>query len=385
MQRKSMQSNHSRNSATKALVLAAGVGTRLDPLTKSVPKPLVPVGNRPVMEHVLRLLKRHNINDVSANLHYMADMIPAYFENVKDLGQSLHFVKEETLSGDAGGMRACKAFLKDSTFVVLMGDIITDIDLSFVVNKHKRSGAVASIALKTVDDVQHFGVARLNNEHRIVEFQEKPKPEEAISNLASTGIYVFEPEIFDYVPNNGTYMFGNELFPKLLRMGVPINGIRVLGHWSDIGTINTYRQTSFDAINGNIDIDMPANHYDPYTHRHVDVEGSFLLGRNCQVSAGVKVRGNVIVGDNCTIGPGVTLEDTIIWPNSKITADAVLRGSIVGNNCVIPAGTFYEEATVVQQKTAQSAPDLPSKLARLRQSHADQNGYLGNSRVDRSA
>ena len=179
--------------ATKALVLAAGVGTRLDPLTKSVPKPLVPVANRPVMEHVLRLLKRHGVNEVAANLHYMADKMPEYFNGVKDLGQKLHFVHEKELSGDAGGMRACKKFLKDSTFVVLMGDIITDIDITYIVQKHKRSGAIASIALKTVEDVQHFGVAKLDRDGRIIQFQEKPKLEEAISNLASTGIYVFEP------------------------------------------------------------------------------------------------------------------------------------------------------------------------------------------------
>jgi mannose-1-phosphate guanylyltransferase len=370
-------------SATKALVLAAGVGTRLDPLTKSVPKPLVPVGNRPVMEHVLRLLKRHNITDVAANLHYLADTIPAYFDGRSDLGQKLHFVKEEILSGDAGGMRACKQYLQGSTFVVMMGDIITDIDLSFVIARHKRSGAIASIALKSVEDVQHFGVAKLDKNGRIEQFQEKPKAEEAISNLASTGIYVFEPEIFDYVPRSGTYMFGNELFPKLLRMGVPVNGVRVLGHWSDIGTLATYRQTTFDSINGLINIDMPESHYDPSLHRQLKVDGTFQLGANCQLSAGIKIVGNVVVGDNCVIGPGVQLEDTIIWPNTTIAADSVLKGTIVGNNCVIPASAYFEEATIVERRSAES--DLSTKLARLRQLHADKNGYLSNSRMHRSA
>lgn len=369
--------------AVKALILAAGVGTRLDPLTKSVPKPLVPVGNRPVMEHVLNLLRRHHITEVSANLHYLADMIPQYFNDLPGLGQQLHFVKEEILSGDAGGMRACKRYLQGSTFVVMMGDIITDIDLSFLINRHKRSGAIASIALKSVEDVQHFGVARIDRNGRIEEFQEKPKAEDAISNLASTGIYVFEPEIFNYVPRSGTYMFGNELFPKLLRMGVPLNGVRVLGHWSDIGTIATYRQTTFDAINGLIDVELPTNNYKAGFNRQLNVDGTFQLGKNCQLSAGIKIVGNVVIGDNCVIGPGVQLEDTIIWPNTTIAADSVLKGSIVGNNCVIEAGTYYEEATIVDRPSAQT--DLPSKLAKLRQLHADKNGYLSNSNMHRSA
>ncbi len=371
------------SNSTKALVLAAGVGTRLDPLTKSVPKPLVPVGNRPAMEHVLRLLKHHHITDVAANLHYLADTIPAYFDTVKDLGQTLHFVKEEALSGDAGGMRACKQYLEGSTFIVLMGDIVTDFDLSFLINRHKRSGAIASIALKSVDDVQHFGVASLDKNSRIVEFQEKPKAEEAISNLASTGIYVFESQIFNYIPRSGDYMFGNELFPKLLRMGVPINGVRVLGHWSDIGTVATYRQTTFDAINGLINIELPTNHYNPALQRHLDVNGTFFLGKDCQLSAGIKIAGNVVIGDNCVVGPGVELEDTIVWPGTTISADSVLKGSIVGNNCIIPAGTYHEEETIVDYATTHA--DLNSRLAKLRQLHADKNGYLSNSRINRSA
>ena len=366
----------------KALVLAAGVGTRLDPLTKVVPKPLVPIGNRPVMEHVLRLLKHHNISDVSANLHYMADTIPQYFGGVKDLDQNLHFVKEDVLSGDAGGMRACKQYLSDSTFIVIMGDIITDIDLSFLVSRHKRSGAVASIALKPVADVQHFGVARLDQSGLIQEFQEKPKPEEAISNLASTGIYVFEPGIFDYVPRSGDYMFGKELFPKLLRMGVPVNGVRVLGHWADIGTIEAYRQASFDAVSGVIDVEMPTNYCDTALQDRLRLDGSLHMGENCQVSDGVRIVGNVILGDNCTIGPGVTLEDTIIWSNTTIEKDARVSNSIIGQNYKLAAGSRKDNAVLVEESAIK--PDLSTKLARLRL-HADSNGFVSNSRMHRSA
>jgi mannose-1-phosphate guanylyltransferase/mannose-1-phosphate guanylyltransferase/phosphomannomutase len=205
------------------------------------------------------------------------------------------------------------------------------------------------------------------------------KKNQAISNLASTGIYVFEPSIFDYVPRNGVYMFGNELFPKLLRMGVPINGVRVLGHWCDIGTIEAYRQATFDTINGMINVELPTNHFDRNIHKQVRVRGNLQLGKDCQLAAGINISGNVVIGDNCVIAPGVTLENTIVWPGTTISADSVLKNSIVGNNCIIPAGTYHEQETIVDLKTTNT--DLPSKLAKLRQLHADKNGYMSNSHM----
>ncbi|MBX9688091.1 MAG: nucleotidyltransferase family protein, partial [Candidatus Obscuribacterales bacterium] len=167
----------------KAMVLAAGVGSRLDPLTSQVPKPLVPVANRPVMEHILRLLKKHGFEDVVSNLHYLPEKIRAYFADGRALGLNIDFRLESELSGDAGGVRACRDFFGQDTFIVLMGDLLTDADLSRIYAEHKRKGALATIATKQVADVSQFGVILADEDGFIRGFQEKPKAQEALSNF----------------------------------------------------------------------------------------------------------------------------------------------------------------------------------------------------------
>src|SRR5271156_5939253 len=178
------------------MVLAAGVGSRLEPLTVQTPKPLVPIANIPVMEHLLKLLKRHDFAEICANVHYLPDQITSYFQDGSSIGIKMHFLEEKELSGDAGGVRACHDFLGGTTFVVLMGDLLTDADLTKIVAEHKQKNALATIGLKRVSDVSHFGIAVRDQSGMITAFQEKPQPHEAKSDLASTGIYVLEPEVF---------------------------------------------------------------------------------------------------------------------------------------------------------------------------------------------
>ena len=195
--------------ATRAMVLAAGVGSRLDPLTSQVPKPLVPVLNVPVIEHIFKLLAKHGITDVCANLHYLSEQIIAYCGNGERFGINLTLKPEPKLSGDAGGVRFCREFLEGGTFMVIMGDLLTDADLTSIINTHKSKKALASIAVKAVpnEEVSSFGVVVRNEEGFITGFQEKPKPEEALSNMISTGIYIFEPEVFNYIPKEGDFGF----------------------------------------------------------------------------------------------------------------------------------------------------------------------------------
>ncbi len=240
----------------KAMVLAAGVGSRLDPLTTEVAKPLVPVANIPVMEHILNLLKQHGFADICANLHYLPEKIEEYFGDGSNLGVSLSFHREEKLSGDAGGVRACRKFFGDGTFIVLSGDVLTDVNLTAIVEQHKKKKALASIALKAVDDVSHFGVALLSKEGFITGFQEKPQPNEALSDLVSTGIYILEPEIFNFIPEAGEYGFGRQLFPRLIEKGFPILGVQCHDYWSDVGTIEQYRRSNFDAIAGKVKLSL---------------------------------------------------------------------------------------------------------------------------------
>lgn len=336
------------------MVLAAGVGSRLDPLTSQLPKPLVPVANRPVMEHILRLLKDHGIEDVVSNLHYLPDKIRNYFGDGSSLGMNLDFRYEAELSGDAGGVRACKEFFGQETFIVLMGDLLTDADISRVIAEHKKKKALATIGIKRVSDVSQFGVVLTDNDGFVTGFQEKPAPEEALSDFASTGIYVLEPEIFDYMPKTGSFGFGRQLFPQLLNDKLPLLAVDLKSYWTDVGTIQQYRNSNFDALEGKLLVDIPASKRELGQIAEsakvdtVHVEGNLLVGKRSHIAPGVKIKGRVIIGDNCRIERNVTLEDTIVWSNSVVEENATLRHCIVGSGCVVQGGSTHSEVTAVK-------------------------------------
>ena len=342
----------------KAMVLAAGVGSRLDPLTRLVPKPLVPFVNVPVMEYIQRLLSRHGITQTISNLHYLPEKVPAYFGDGSRLGMQMSFVNEPTLSGDAGGMRACRSFLEDGTFLVVMGDLVTDMDLSYVINQHKDKGALATVALKQVEDVERFGIAVLDSDGLITGFQEKPQRTTARSNLASTGIYVFEPEIFEHVASKGEVGFGKNVFPSLIDKGLPVLGVEVYGYWSDVGTIAQYQTSTFDAVQGLIDLDLPGKRSaigyvaaDSSVGNGCLIDGLVVLGSNSHIENGVRVKGYAVIGDNCIIGRGTVLEDAIVWNGTTIGTNAQLKNSIVGSNVYIEAGSkLFNTATVEPAK-----------------------------------
>lgn len=349
----------------KAMVLAAGVGSRLDPLTTQLPKPLVPVANRPVMQHILSLLKKHGFTEVISNLHYQPEKIERFFGDGSKFGMKLEFRCEKELSGDAGGVRACKDFLGNDTFIVLMGDLLTDANLTEIVREHKQKKALASIAVKQVEDVTQFGVALFNEQGFIHGFQEKPAQEEALSNFASTGIYVLEPEVFSHMPATGSYGFGRQLFPSLVEKGLPVLAVETKHYWSDVGTIAQYKKGNFDAAAGSLHLHLP-----PLTSKFrlhleegaivepgVALEGHLILGKGSKIASGAKIRGTVVIGDNCVIEDQVSLTDTVIWSNSHIQKGAVLENSIIGENCVVEANCRlidYATVTSPPPKFAQS-------------------------------
>ena len=329
------------------MVLAAGVGSRLDPLTADIPKPLVPVANMPVMQHLLQLLHRHNFTQVVANLHYLPQKLVEYFGDGSRYDVDLQFRLEEKLSGDAGGVRFCRDFLEGGTFVVLMGDLLTDIDLSYVLAKHKEKGALASIALKQVEDVSRFGVALLDENQMIKGFQEKPKKEEALSNLASTGVYILEPEVFNYIPKEGDYGFGRQLFPRLVAEGLPVAGIEVETYWSDVGTIEQYCRSNFDLLEGKMKIELPGyaiskkDKHNLYLAQEADlapstvVAGNVMLGKGARVAANCVLSGNVVIGDNAQVGEGCHLKDVVVWDSASVPAGTKLSDAVVIENGVV--------------------------------------------------
>jgi NDP-sugar pyrophosphorylase family protein len=351
----------------KAIVLAAGVGSRLDPLTTQVPKPLVPVANVPVMEHIIKLLSNHGVRDIHANLHYMPEKITEYFGNGEQWGVNLQFKHEPKLSGDAGGVRACKQFLKDGTFVVLMGDLLTDADITRVVREHKERGAIASIAVKQVpqEELNRFGVVVTDKNGFITGFQEKPDAKDALSDKVSTGIYVLEPEVFAHMPEIGEYGFGKQLFPELIEKGLPVLGVEIEGYWSDVGTIQQYREANFDAARRRVRLGIgDAKRYRQNGNLTVadgavieygcDIEGSLIIGRNSRLGAGAVVMGNVVIGDNCIIEPGAFLKDSVIWSNSVVQHGAYVEHTVICSGCVVPNMSRHFEVNHVSAPVPES-------------------------------
>jgi mannose-1-phosphate guanylyltransferase len=343
----------------KAVVLAAGVGSRLDPLTTQLPKPMIPVVNRPLLEHLLMWLNRHGITEVYSNLHYLPDSILNYFVDGYKTTSIPTFQLEEELSGDAGGVRLFRRQIGDQTFLVIMGDLVTDADLDHLVGEHKKAGAVATIGLKKADDVSQFGVVVQDSKGFITGFQEKPAPEQALSHLISTAIYIFEPAVFEHMPAAGAFGFGRHLFPALVNKGLPILGVEIKGYWSDAGTIKQYQASNFDALKGKVDIALPGQQVSfgsfqgwvDISSRVSDrctVGGSLMVGKNSTIGDSVEIHGHVIIGDNCTVESGAYLEDTIIWSNTQIQSGAHLVSSIVGYGCTITPETRLRQDVLVE-------------------------------------
>ncbi len=228
------------------MVLAAGLGTRLRPLTYEITKPMVPVLDRPVMAHILDLLDRHGFDETIANLHYFPDSIKAYF------GDRLSYRFEEELLGTAGGVRGCADFFGDEAFLVISGDALTDIDLSAFVARHREAGGIATLSVKKVADTREYGVVLHDRDGRITGFQEKPDPDEALSDLGNCGIYIFEPAIFDYFPDRPFADWANDVFPALLENDVPFHIHEVKEYWNDVGSLSELRQGTFDALEGKL-------------------------------------------------------------------------------------------------------------------------------------
>ena len=278
------------------MLLGAGLGTRLRPITYELPKPMVPILGEPVMAHILRLLAGHGFREVVSNLHYFPDMIREYFGDGSGYGVDLTYSLEAELLGTAGGVRNVSGFLGGETFLIISGDALTDIDLTTLVGRHReahrRAGAIGTLALKRVPDPSQLGVVIVAEDGRIQGFQEKPDPAEALSDLGSCGIYVFEPEIFDYFPRMDFVDWAKDVFPVLLEQDVPLYGHEIAQYWDDVGSIDEYRQGNFDALAGVVKLDVSAQ-----------IEGGVRVGESSRLDGQVTIEPPVWVGEGCEIGP----------------------------------------------------------------------------------
>src|SRR3989442_368152 len=312
----------------KAMLLAAGLGTRLRPLTYEVPKPMVPVLGRPVMEHILRLLARHGFDDVIANLHYFPEQIEGRFGDRSQWGVRLRFSQEPELLGTAGGVRNVRDHFGDETFLIISGDALTDIDLTALWRRHEEAGGIGTLALKRVEDPNQLGVVILAEDGRVQGFQEKPDPAEALSNLGNCGIYVFEPEIFDFFPDRDFVDWAQDVFPALLAQDVPFYGHEIDDYWNDIGNIKEFRQGNFDALSGEVKVEIESGRLNPDAD-WVE-ERPVYVGEGCEIGSGVRLTGPVVLGDRCRLGDGAAIRDSVLWPGTEVVSPGALIGAVAG-------------------------------------------------------
>lgn len=326
----------------KAMIMAAGVGSRLMPLTTRIPKPMIPMANTPLMENIVTLLSSHGYDDLICNLHYHAESISSYFGDGGEFDVSMTYSQEEELMGTAGGVKKCEWFL-DNTFVVISGDALTDIDLEQLLEAHRKRGALASIALKEVDEVEHFGVVITDEEGKIKKFQEKPRPEEALSHNANTGIYIFEPEIFKYIPVRQFYDFGKQVFPHLVKIGAPFYGIPIKDYWCDVGNISTYCQAHGDILQQRVKTNIAGDIIKT-------TEGSrVLLGEGVTCGNNVRFEGNVVIGSGCYIGNNAYISNSVVWDNTEIGDKTVMKDSVIGSGCNLGQGVKLNPGAVVAE------------------------------------
>jgi mannose-1-phosphate guanylyltransferase len=337
------------------MILAGGMSTRLYPLTKQVPKPLVPVAGEPITAHVMRWLNSFGYTDVAMNVHYLADAIEANLGDGSAYGVRLNYLHEETLMGSAGAVKPLQAFF-DGTFVVVGCDDLTDANLEALVAFHKERGALATIGLIEADEVDQYGVVITDDRGRIIEFQEKPAKGTERSKLVNTGIYVFEPAVLDYIPADTFYDFGKQVFPALLAAGADFYGMRLgSAYWRDIGTPAEYRLATEDVLAGRVRLrgaratGVPA---DVRLGNDVRIEGDVRLGSNVSVGKSVRIAGPTVIGDGVHIGDGAVVEASIVWDNVSIGDRANVTRSIVGLGYDIPADTSLVDRIVANEPIA---------------------------------
>jgi len=331
----------------RAMILAAGLGTRLRPVTYAVPKPMVPVLNRPVMEHSVRLLARHGFDEAIANLHWFPETIEDHFGDGSEFGIELSYSREDRLLGTAGGVRKAADFLGDS-FLVVAGDALTDLDFAAMREFHESHDGLATMATKRVADTDQYGVVIAGEDGRVGGFQEKPDPAEALSDLANTCIYMFRSDIFDFFPAPGTSKAAGEgdppgfadwamdVFPALLEGDVPFYSHEIDAYWNDIGNIGELRQGNLDALHGAVEIDPGAPEVADGVRSasplgDAEVEGRVLVGADVELGKGVRIQGPAIVGDGCRIGDGAWIRDSILLAGTELVPEAMVIGAIAGS------------------------------------------------------
>ncbi|MEN3000238.1 MAG: mannose-1-phosphate guanyltransferase [Armatimonadota bacterium] len=342
----------------KAVVMAGGEGSRLRPITANHPKPLVPVCNRPIMEHILLLLRAQGFTQVIATLHYLADVIEGYFGDGADWDLALLYSVEDTPLGTAGSVKQAEALLREGTFLIISGDALTDVNLQPAIEFHRERGALATLILARVPNPLEFGVVITDETGRITRFLEKPSWGEVFSDTVNTGMYILEPAIFDYIEAGKPCDFSQDLFPLLLREGKPLYGYVMSEYWSDIGTLQQYREAHHDLLTGKARLALPGVEQLPgvWVGANTQIEPNahivppVCIGSNCRIRNGATVGPFTTLGDNCIVEPEAIVVDSVVWDDTYIGAGSHLQGTIVGTGVTIKENVQLQEHSVVADR-----------------------------------
>lgn len=369
------------------MILAAGKGTRIRPITYTIPKPMIPILQKPVMEFLLELLRQHGFDEIMVNVSHLAYEIESYFRDGQRFGVQIGYSFEGKIVdgelvgeavGSAGGMKKIQDFSPffDDTFVVLCGDALIDLDLSAAVKWHREKGSIATVIMKTVprEEVSSYGVVVTDEEGKIKAFQEKPSVEEAMSTTINTGIYIFEPEILDYIPSGQEYDIGSQLFPKLVEMNAPFYGLPMDFEWVDIGKVPDYWHAIRSVLSGEVkNVAIPGREVAPgiYTGLNVcvnwdkvDIQGPVYIGSMTCIEDGAKIVGPAMIGQNCWVCSGATVDNSVIFEYSRLGPGVRLVDKLVfGRYCVDKTGaTIDVQAASLDWLITDTRQALPTQL-----------------------
>lgn len=362
----------------KAVIMAGGSGTRLRPLTSSLPKPMVPVANKPMAEHIVELLKKYDFKDIIFTLHYLPDSIKDHFGDGTDYGVKISYsVEEGKPLGTAGCVKAVQDEL-DSTFLVISGDSLTDMDLSKAIAFHKEKKSKATLVLKRVENPLEYGVVITDGEQRIKRFVEKPGASEIFSDTVNTGTYILEPEVLLYVVMGREQDFSNDLFPLLLLRNEPLYGFVTDGYWCDIGNLAVYRQAHQDVLDGKVKINTRLPEIRPGVwvgegseiDASVKIEPPVIIGRNCRIGRETEIDSYTVLGDSVVVQEKSVLKRPVVWSNTYIGNQTNLTACVVCNNATVHNSAEILEGAIVGANTsvgqeAHVSPDVriwPDKL-----------------------
>jgi mannose-1-phosphate guanylyltransferase/phosphomannomutase len=339
----------------KAVVMAGGEGTRLRPMTANQPKPLLPVVNKPIMEHVLLLLKRHGFTETVVTVQFLASLVRNYFGDGEDVGMSLQYATEEMPLGTAGSVKNAEDELRADPFLVISGDALTDIDLSALVRYHKENSALVTVALTRVPNPLEFGIIIVDEEGRIQRFLEKPTWGQVFSDTVNTGIYVMEPEVLAEVPAGVSVDWSGDVFPQLLKSGAPLYGWIADGYWEDVGSHESYLKAQADVLSGRVEAEIDGFEVSPGVWiregAEVDPEallsGPLCVGDYAKIEAGAQLREFTVVGSNVVVKEGAFLHRAVVHNNVYVGQGTTLRGCVIGKNTDVMGSARIEEGAVV--------------------------------------